>query len=68
VDWGQFQAYGYFALTALMVLSLYGYIYHLYKDQQSGRRDYEKYSRMALDDELDDNPVEPKNDIKESVE
>lgn len=68
MDWGQFQAYGYFALTALMVLSLYGYIYHLYKDQQSGRRDYEKYSRMALDDELDDNPVEPKNDIKESVE
>ena len=68
MDWGQFQAYGYFALTALMVVLLYGYIFHLYRDQKTGRRDYEKYSKMALNDELDDAPVEPKNDKKESVE
>ena len=67
MDVGELQAYGYFILTALMVIILYSYIYHLYKDQKTGVRDYEKYSKMALDDELDDTPVEAmKDDKKES--
>ena len=67
MDLGELQAYGYFILTALMVIILYSYIYHLYKEQKTGVRDYEKYSKMALDDELDDTPVEAmKDDKKES--
>lgn len=52
------QAYGYFFFTVFLVLILYGYIYHLYKSQRTGRKDYEKYANIALDDEVTDSPVE----------
>lgn len=48
----ELQAYGFFFLTATMVFVLYGYFYHLYKSEKSGRRNYEKYANLALDDEL----------------
>ena len=60
----ELQAYGYFALTTMMVVILYSYIYHIYKAQRDGVRDYEKYSRIALEDELDDAPIEAKNNNK----
>jgi cytochrome c oxidase cbb3-type subunit 4 len=56
----EFQAYGYFFLTVFLAVVLYGYIYHLYKSEKTGRRDYEKYANMALNDEIDDEPVEKK--------
>ena len=63
------QGYAFFFLTILLVVILYGYILHLYRSEKKGERDYEKYGKMALDDELHDQPVEehPKatNDKKE---
>jgi cytochrome c oxidase cbb3-type subunit 4 len=46
---------------------LYGYIFHLYKSERVGTRDYEQYGRMALEDELDSTPVEKREEkgIKE---
>jgi cytochrome c oxidase cbb3-type subunit 4 len=41
-----------------LVAVLYGYIYHLYSSEKKGKRDWEKYSNMALDDEITDKPVE----------
>lgn len=69
MTWEEFSAYGYFFYTVLLVVLLYGYIYHLYKNQKSGKRDYEKYSKMALDDELTSKPVEKieKNENKEEA-
>jgi cytochrome c oxidase cbb3-type subunit 4 len=58
VDIAEIQAYGYFFLTAFLVFVLYGYIYHLYSSERKGERDYEKYSNIALDDEITDKPVE----------
>ena len=58
MDIGQIQAYAYFAFTGLMVALLYGYIYHLYSSEKKGKRDFEKYANMALDDEVTDKPVE----------
>lgn len=58
MDIGQIQAYAYFAFTGFLVLVLYGYIYHLYSSEKKGKRDYEKYANIALDDELTDKPVE----------
>lgn len=58
MDWGEFSAYGYFFLTALMVFLLYGYIIHLYRSEKTGKRDYEKYGNIALDDEITSEPVE----------
>jgi cytochrome c oxidase cbb3-type subunit 4 len=68
MDIAQFQAWGYFFLTAFMVFALYAYIYHLYSDQKSGRCDYEKYSDMALHDEITDKPVEEISKEKENKE
>ena len=66
MDIAQLQAYGYFTLVLLLVAGLYGYIYHLYtKRKDANGIDYEKYSNMALNDDLDDTPVLSKSDDKE---
>jgi len=63
------QGIAFFALTVLLTVILYGYILHLYRSEKKGEQDYEKYGRMAIDDELTDRPVEakpdPKNEKKE---
>jgi len=63
------QGYAFFFFTIFLVVILYGYILHLYRSEKKGERDYEKYGKIALDDELGDRPVEanPKvmNDKKE---
>ncbi|WP_457606801.1 cytochrome c oxidase, cbb3-type, CcoQ subunit [Nitratifractor sp.] len=65
----EMQGYAFFFFTILLVVILYGYILHLYRSEKKGERDYEKYGKMALEDELHDRPVEanPKatNDTKE---
>ena len=58
MDIATFQAYAYFFFTVFLVLMLYGYIYHLYNSEKKGTRDYEKYSNIALNDEITDKPVE----------
>lgn len=58
MDINTFAAYGYFFLTVLLVVVLYSYIYHLYSSEKKGKRDYEKYGDMALNDEITDKPVE----------
>ncbi|WP_457596972.1 cytochrome c oxidase, cbb3-type, CcoQ subunit [Hydrogenimonas sp.] len=55
----EWQAYGYFFFTLFLVVILYAYILHLYRAEKKGTRDYEKYGKLALDDELTDAPVEP---------
>lgn len=63
MDIAQFQAYGYFALTAILVVVLYGYIYHLYsKKKDSDGIDYESYGNMALKDDISDTPVSALSD------
>lgn len=44
--------------TIFLVFFLYAYIVYMYKAQKSGKRDYEKYSRIALDDDISDKPIE----------
>ncbi|WP_297813733.1 cytochrome c oxidase, cbb3-type, CcoQ subunit [uncultured Helicobacter sp.] len=62
------QGYAYWFITILLVVLLYGYIYHLYKSQRSGKIDYEKYARLALDDDLNDTLVERRNNKDEKKE
>ena len=62
----EFQAYGYFFLTAFLAIILYAYFFHLYKSEKNGRRNYEKYSKLALNDEIGGEILERKA-IKESV-
>ena len=66
MDIAQLQAYGYFGLIVLLVIGLYGYIYHLYsKRKDADGVDYEEYSNMALHDDIDDAPVASISDDKE---
>ena len=62
----EFQAYGYFFLTAFLVITLYAYFFHLYKSEKTGKRNYEKYSKLALNDEIGGEILERKA-TKESV-
>nr|WP_321318718.1 cytochrome c oxidase, cbb3-type, CcoQ subunit [uncultured Campylobacter sp.] len=58
----ELQGYGFFILLVLMVVILYSYWFHLVKSEKSGRRNYEKYGRLALDDKLGDSLVESSAD------
>ncbi|SFV55250.1 Cytochrome c oxidase subunit CcoQ [hydrothermal vent metagenome] len=58
MDIAQLQAYGYFIMTVGLAIGLYAYIYHLYsKRKDADGVDYEKYSNMALKDDIADTPV-----------
>jgi len=54
----ELQAYGYIFFTVFLAVGLYSYIYHLYKAEETGTRNYEKYSNIALNDNVDDTPIE----------
>ena len=54
----EIQGYAMFAFTVFLTVVLYGYILHLYRSEKKGLRDYEKYGRMAIEDEISDKPVE----------
>lgn len=60
MDLRNLQGYASFFMTIFLVIMLYGYIIHLYRSEKKGERDYEKYGRIALDDEIDSTPIEDK--------
>ncbi len=57
------QGYAYWFCTLILTILLCAYIWHLYRSQQKGF-DYEKYSRLALDDKLDDAIIEKREHTK----
>ncbi len=64
----ELQGFAYFFMTIFFVVMLYGYILHLYRAEKKGTRNYEKYGKLALDDELTDKPVEPHEERIEEKE
>jgi cytochrome c oxidase cbb3-type subunit 4 len=66
VEIEQLRVYMYIIGTALAVGIFYYYIIYLYRSEKKGRRDYEKYGNLALDDELHDKPLERKSDIEKA--
>lgn len=54
----------YFFSVVFLVIWLYSYIVYLYRAQRSGKVDYEKYSKLALNDSLDDELIESIDDTK----
>ena len=57
----ELQAYGFFFFVVFLVIVLYSYWFHLKRSEKTGRRDFEQYGRLALDDNIDDPLLEPKN-------
>ena len=58
------QGYAYFFSTLVMVVGLYYYIWYLYKGKERGQ-DYEKYSNLALNDELTDEIIDERDPLVE---
>lgn len=64
----ELQAYGYIFFTIFLAVILYSYLYHLYKAEKTGTRNYEKYANMALNDNIDDAPIEPRTPLNKEKE
>ena len=60
IDIHRYSIYGYLIMTGLLIIVLYSYIVYLYRSEKKGERDYEKYGRLAIDDDLD-SPILEKN-------
>jgi cytochrome c oxidase cbb3-type subunit 4 len=53
-------------MIVFLVVGLYAYIYHLYKNRKDATGvDYEHYSNMALDDDIGSTPVKPVSENNE---
>jgi cytochrome c oxidase cbb3-type subunit 4 len=57
----EIQGYVYFGMTVVFVISLYAYIVYLYRGKERGT-DYEKYSDLALRDDINDEVLEARKD------
>ncbi len=54
----QLSIYLYVIGSGITVVVFYSYIVYLYRSEKKGKKDYEKYGKIALDDEIDSTPVE----------
>ncbi len=58
----QLSIYLYVIGSGITVVVFYSYIVYLYRSEKRGEKDYEKYGRIAIDDEIDSTPVETVSD------
>ena len=70
VEIEQYRIYAYLIGTGVVTIIFYAYIIYLYRSEKKGERDYEKYGKLAIDDELDSQILEknPKLEEKEKKE
>ncbi len=54
----QLSVYLYVIGSGITVVVFYSYIVYLYRSEKRGEKDYEKYGKIALDDEIDSTPVD----------
>lgn len=62
-----FASYGYKFFIVFLAVVLYAYIYHLYHSEKTGRRNYEKYGNLALNDTLEDEILESRSTESENA-
>ena len=70
VEIEQIRIYAYVIGMGVVAIIFYGYIIHLYRSEKKGERNYEKYGKLAIEDELDSNIIEknPKLEKKDKKE
>jgi cytochrome c oxidase cbb3-type subunit 4 len=63
--------YGKFFIVLFVFIVFWSYVYSIYKRDKTGERDFEKYSKLVLDDSIDSEPLEDRKakeeDKKEKV-
>ena len=62
------QGYAKFFLILIVFIVFYSYAYSIYKRQRTGERDYEKYSKLVLDDDINSDPLEPMREKEEKID
>ncbi len=72
MDLESLRGFAYAFFTILFTLFLYAYIFSMYRKQKKGIVDYERYGYLVLNDNLEDELIEPRhkkaygNNTKES--
>ncbi|QOG12613.1 cbb3-type cytochrome oxidase subunit 3 [Arcobacter sp. FWKO B] len=59
------QGYAKFFLILIVFIVFYSYAYSLYKRNKTGERDFEKYSKLVLDDSIESKPLESRKENSE---
>ncbi len=62
------QGYAKFFFILVVFIIFYSYAYSIYKRQRTGERDYEKYSKLVLDDDIDSDPLEPIREKEQKID
>jgi cytochrome c oxidase cbb3-type subunit 4 len=52
------QGYAKFILITIVFVIFYSYAYSIYKRDKAGEKDFEKYSDLVLDDNIESKPLE----------
>ena len=60
------QGYVKFFLILIVFIVFYSYAYSIYKRDRKGERDFEKYSKLVLDDSISSNPLEVRENKSEN--
>ena len=50
--------------TVIIFVVFYSWVYSIYKRDKTGKKDYEAYSNLVLDDSFDFVPLEPNKKTK----
>lgn len=53
-----FQGYAKFFIVLFVFIMFYSYAISIYRRDKKGERDFEKYSKLVLDDDISSQPLE----------
>jgi cytochrome c oxidase cbb3-type subunit 4 len=59
------QGYAKFFLILIVFIVFYSYAYSIYRRDKKGERDFEKYSKLVLDDGIESKPLESRKENSE---
>ena len=60
------QGYVKFFLILIIFIVFYSYAFSMYRRDKKGERDFEKYSKLVLDDSISSNPLEAREKKSEN--
>ncbi|MCK9162533.1 MAG: cytochrome c oxidase, cbb3-type, CcoQ subunit [Arcobacter butzleri] len=56
------QGYAKFFLILIVFIVFYSYAFSIYRRDRKGEKDFEKYSKLVLDDSIDSEPLESRKE------
>ncbi len=62
------QGYVKIFLIIITFIIFYSWVYSMYKNEKNGKKDYEKYSNLVLDDKIDSKVLEPRDENSDKKE